>query len=103
MSGNWKIEHPDAEVHHVIYNHRNLGDISFKNDICPSFIILDSMGGPLGYVLYVDYSNRELRELPDSKQYCLCSYSLSDFSYKETKLETNLMGEVLAFIKGVVK
>ncbi|MBT6935974.1 MAG: hypothetical protein HN982_00140 [Candidatus Marinimicrobia bacterium] len=69
----YKQEFPRFELPKGVIIPKGFKDISWHNDICPSFSNVDK-----NLVLYIDYDDLDEREEPDGKQFTLLFDSLDE-------------------------
>jgi hypothetical protein len=91
----WKEEFPDfpdADMPPLV---EGLEDISWHNDVCPSF-----SSEALGVYLFVDYANAARREFPEGPRFRLSEYVGEGEGPGNEIVETDDWDEVLAAIAG---
>lgn len=71
----WQREFPTAGVPDLITQHPDLVDMSYHNDICPSFNRKGWDGTQLDVRLWVDFVEPTDREFPERARYTVTRYN----------------------------
>ena len=96
---NWKQAHPEAAVPAEIHAHKNTQDMSWGNDACPSFELIDDEGTITGHHLWVDYEVVAMRDHTECKRYAILHIEGDDEAIDD--LITDDLNQVLAFISSL--
>lgn len=101
----WALEHPQNKVPAEIYNHKNLVDCSWCNDMCSSFDIVNQDDeDKTGFVFWCDYEQVEQRDWQElAKRYSIVQhFNLGDEGEPIRIFESESLIEALQAIQGVI-